>query len=201
MCGPRRRAPGRGGIHRRSARSRGHLWHAIVSYVRGDSAAFDDPNLISRAGLEPVSRLAGRAGLGELADRRLTVAGSAGAHAGAKVTSIVGGTVAGADCIDDLDVVRRGAMGTLFCGYGRRPRWARSCADSPSGMCVSWSRSPGLCWAGLTPVNTVFIRAPIARRACKKHPVSPPAAPNAGPGQKTNATRSRPRGKPPRAIS
>lgn len=37
------------------------------------SAVFDDPNLVSAAGLVPVMRLAQAAGLSELAQRRLTV--------------------------------------------------------------------------------------------------------------------------------
>ena len=37
-----------------------------------------------------------------------------GANAGAKVTSLVAGMVAGADSIDDMALLRHGAMGTLF---------------------------------------------------------------------------------------
>jgi len=44
----------------------------------------------------------------------------AGASADAKVTSIVGGMAAGADSIDDLDMLRHGAMPTLF-GQVRAP--------------------------------------------------------------------------------
>ncbi|WP_127355934.1 hypothetical protein [Actinacidiphila soli] len=40
----------------------------------------------------------------------------AGASADAKVTSIVGGMAAGADSIDDLNVLRQGAMPTMFAG-------------------------------------------------------------------------------------
>ncbi|MFD8214350.1 hypothetical protein ACFV2U_11570 [Streptomyces sp. NPDC059697] len=40
----------------------------------------------------------------------------AGTAADAKVTSIVGGMAAGADCIDDLDVLRHGAMPAMFAG-------------------------------------------------------------------------------------
>ena len=39
---------------------------------------FDEPNLVSHAGLVPAMGLATRAGLIELADRRLTVPGGAG---------------------------------------------------------------------------------------------------------------------------
>ncbi len=80
------------------------------------SARFDDPNLVSHAGLIPVLRLAQDAGLGELADRMVRLGGSKGANAGAKIGSIVAGMVCGADSIDDLDVIRHGALPRLFGG-------------------------------------------------------------------------------------
>jgi hypothetical protein len=49
-----------------------------------------------------------------LADKHLSVPTDKGANAGAKVTSLVAGMVAGADSIDDMAVLRHGAMGTLF---------------------------------------------------------------------------------------
>ena len=79
------------------------------------SAAFDEPNLVGSAGLVPAMALAERIGLGELADELLTVPGAKGC-AGVKLTSVLGGMLAGADSIDDLDVLRHGAMGKLFGG-------------------------------------------------------------------------------------
>jgi hypothetical protein len=73
---------------------------------------FDDPNLVSAAGLVPALRLAESAGLYELLDG-LSVPSP---NAGAKTASVVGGMLAGADCIDDLNLVRHGAMGRLFAG-------------------------------------------------------------------------------------
>lgn len=84
------------------------------------SVTFDESNLVSCAGLVPVMRLAERAGLADAVADLLTVPGVAGAHAGAKVTSIVAGMVIGADSIDDLDVIRHGALPALFEG-GRAP--------------------------------------------------------------------------------
>jgi hypothetical protein len=80
------------------------------------SASFDDPNLVSHAGVVPVMRLAEHAELLDLADARLTLGGPAGSNAGAKVASIVAGMAAGADSIDDLDVLRHGALPGLFGG-------------------------------------------------------------------------------------
>jgi hypothetical protein len=78
------------------------------------SASFDDPNLVSAAGLVPVMRLAERAGLGRLANEWLSVPTDKGANAGVKVASLVGGMVAGADSIDDMAVLRHGGMRKLF---------------------------------------------------------------------------------------
>src|ERR687887_2898508 len=81
---------------------------------RAISAKFDDPNLVSSGGLVPVMALAESAGLRDLADERLTVPTDKGANAGLKVTSLVGGMVAGADSIDDMALLRHGGMGRLF---------------------------------------------------------------------------------------
>ncbi|MDT4928800.1 MAG: hypothetical protein QOF92_1667 [Pseudonocardiales bacterium] len=71
---------------------------------------------MSCAGLVPVLALAGRAGLEELAGRHLTVPGGAGVAAGAKVSTLVAGMVAGADSIADMDLLRDGGMPRLFTG-------------------------------------------------------------------------------------
>ena len=73
---------------------------------------FDDPNLVSAAGLVPAMRLAGSAGLHQLLGA-LTVSSP---NAAAKASSVVGGMLAGADSIDDLDLLRHGGMGRLFAG-------------------------------------------------------------------------------------
>ncbi len=81
---------------------------------RATSAVFDDPNLVSAAGLVPVLALASAAGLPVLADEHLTVPTDKGANAGLKVASLVAGMVAGADSIDDMALLRHGGMGRLF---------------------------------------------------------------------------------------
>ena len=73
---------------------------------------FDDPNLVSAAGLVPALRLAESAGFYDLLDG-LTVPS---ANAAAKTAAVVGGMLVGADCIDDLDLLRHGGMGRLFTG-------------------------------------------------------------------------------------
>ena len=67
---------------------------------RAVSASFDDPNLVSTAGLVPIMKLAQKAGLRALADEWLSVPTDKGANAGLKVTSLVAGMLTGADSID-----------------------------------------------------------------------------------------------------
>ena len=78
------------------------------------SATFDDPNLVSAAGLVPVMKIAQDAGLHALADEHLSVPTDKGANAGLKVASLVAGMVAGADSIDDMGVLRHVGMGRIF---------------------------------------------------------------------------------------
>jgi hypothetical protein len=49
-----------------------------------------------------------------------------------KVPALVAGMVAGADSIDDMDLLRHGGMGRLFKGVRPRPPWAASCVRSGS---------------------------------------------------------------------
>lgn len=83
---------------------------------RATSAVFDDPNLVSSAGLVPLLALARSAGLSELAQQYLSVPTDKGANAGMKVASLVAGMVAGADSIDDMALLRHGGMGRVFAG-------------------------------------------------------------------------------------
>lgn len=86
-----------------------------LSHIRPvASACFDDANLVSCAGLVPVAALAQKCGLTTLADEHLSVPTDKGAHAGAKVSALVAGMVAGADSIEDMALLRHGAMGTVF---------------------------------------------------------------------------------------
>src|SRR5690606_24391042 len=78
------------------------------------SATFDEPNLVSAAGLVPLMKLADRAGLERLGDEHLSVPGDKGANAGLKLSSLVAGMAAGADSIDDMALLRHGAMGKIF---------------------------------------------------------------------------------------
>jgi Transposase DDE domain group 1 len=79
-------------------------------------ASFDDPNLVSHAGLVPVMALAQRAGLADLVAEHVRPGGGCGVNAHLKVPCLVAGMTAGADSIDDMGLLRHGAMSTLFGG-------------------------------------------------------------------------------------
>ena len=87
------------------------LSHSLVK----TRAVFDDPNLLSHAGLAPLMALAERAGLpGLLAGVR--PGGPCGVNAASKVACLLAGMAAGADSIDDMGLLRDGAAGTVFAG-------------------------------------------------------------------------------------
>jgi hypothetical protein len=88
------------------------LFHSLAK----THASFDDPNLVSHAGLVPVMALAERAGLADLAAEHVRPGGDCGVNAHLKVPCLVAGMAAGADSIDDMDLLRHGAMSTLFGG-------------------------------------------------------------------------------------
>ena len=79
-------------------------------------ATFDDPHLVSQARLVPVMALAQRAGLGDLAGEHVRIGRPCGVNAYLKVACLVAGMIAGADSIDDMGLLRRGAMPGLFGG-------------------------------------------------------------------------------------
>jgi hypothetical protein len=77
-------------------------------------------------------RLAERCGLGRLLGEHVAIADRLGVNAVAKLASIVAGMVAGADSIDDLDVLRHGGMDKVFDGI-RAPSTLGSFL-----RCLSW---------------------------------------------------------------
>lgn len=85
---------------------------------RGDSAAFDDPNLVSCAGLVPVMALAEQTHLMDILAEKVVIKSSkitsGAANPAPKLTTLIAGMCAGADCIDDIDLLRSGGMKHLF---------------------------------------------------------------------------------------
>src|SRR4051812_36093210 len=111
--------------------------------------SFDEPNLVSSAGLVPLVALAEQAGLGRLADERLSVPTDKGANAGRKVAALVAGMVAGADSIDDCALLRTAACAGSSTAAAPPRRSARFCGPSASGTSGNSTRSPPGSWSGL----------------------------------------------------
>jgi hypothetical protein len=118
-------------------------------------ASFDDPNLVSHAGLVPIMALAERAGLGDLAAEHVQPGGECGVNAHLKVPALVAGMAAGADSIDDMDVLRHGAMSTLFGGI-RAPSTLGSHL-----RCYTWGNVSQLEKAGREFLAELARRAPL----------------------------------------
>jgi len=78
-------------------------------------ATFDDPHLVSQAGLIPVMTVAERAGLGDLAGH-VRISRPCGVNAQVKIGCLVAGMTAGADSIEDMGLLRHGALPGLFGG-------------------------------------------------------------------------------------
>ena len=85
-----------------------------------DSAVFDDGNLVSCAGVVAVMTLAEQTGLSRLLGEKVHISAprikSGSANPAPKLATVVAGMVAGADCIDDVDILRSGGMKSLFDG-------------------------------------------------------------------------------------
>ena len=85
-----------------------------------ESAVFDEDSLVSCAGLVPVMRLAEQTGLAQLLSEKVRIAvpriKSGSANPAPKLRTLIAGMCAGADSIDDIDVLRSGGMKTVFGG-------------------------------------------------------------------------------------
>ena len=92
------------------------------------AATFGDPNLVSHAGLVLAVRLASNVGLEDLVTEHLQVAAQGRHEPGGEGGSLVVGMIAGADCIDGMDLLRHGAIPATCAGIAgiRAPSTLRS---------------------------------------------------------------------------
>src|SRR3954454_8782153 len=113
-----------------------HLSVRVSHRFTAGSARFDEDNLVSHAGLVPLLGLAEQTGLPEIIAGKVSITTprikSGAANPVPKLMGVVAGMCAGADSIDDLDVLRAGGISVLFDGCMRPPRWGRCCGSSAS---------------------------------------------------------------------
>ena len=77
--------------------------------------AFDDANLVAHAGLRLTTDLARQLELPRLLDDRLDLGSAAGApNPAVKGMTLISALLAGADCIDDIDLLRSGATAAVL---------------------------------------------------------------------------------------
>jgi hypothetical protein len=88
---------------------------AVGVGLDGVRVVFDDERAVSDAGLLLPATLAGRLGIERLVNEAVDLQGrTGGALPGRKVLSLVHGMLAGADCIDEMDVLRAGRTGLVL---------------------------------------------------------------------------------------
>ena len=79
------------------------------------TVAFDDTHAVANAGLVLTATLAERLGIEQLVDHLVDLGGRPGAHRpGRKLLTLTQAMIAGADCIDDADVLRTGATAQVL---------------------------------------------------------------------------------------
>jgi hypothetical protein len=81
--------------------------------LAGVDVSFDESNLMPCAGLLPAAVLAQRIDVAGVVDERLTLTRH-GANSGVKAMSVIGSMLAGGDSIDDVALLRTGALPALF---------------------------------------------------------------------------------------
>ena len=95
--------------------------------------AFDDSNLVAHAGLALSSQLAARLEVRKLIRQRLHLGSGVpgAAHADLKAMTLISALLAGADCIDDVDLLRSGVTASVIGQWIAAPSTIGTFAPSP----------------------------------------------------------------------
>jgi hypothetical protein len=123
-----------------------------------DAARFDEQSLVSCAGLVPVWSLAEQTGLPGLLERvrfATSKVRSGAVNPAGKLACVIAGMTAGADCIDELDVIRAGGMPSLFDGVYAPATWGillREFSFGHTTQLASAARAHLVALAARTPV-------------------------------------------------
>ena len=162
--------------------------HSSYRFTAG-SARFDEDNLVSAAGLVPLLGLAEQTGFRGSSPRRCRSSTSriksGAANPAPKLMGVIAGMCAGADSIDDLDVLRAGGMPILFDGVyapstlGTLLRefsfgHARQLESVLREHLSRWPSAPS-CWPGSTSR-----RSSTSTRCCARSTGTPSRAPPTG---------------------
>src|SRR5437660_11196742 len=134
--------------------------------------------------------LAQRAGLAPLAGEHVRPGRRCGANPAVKVPGIVAGMAGGADSIDDLDLLRHGAMGALFGGL-RAPSTLGSFLRS-----FTWGNVLQL---GEGETGSSWRSWAAGPRCCPARTRSPSPASTRSNNASTGTTDKAPRSAPPRS--
>src|SRR5690242_19014217 len=106
-----------------------------------DSARFDEDNLVSHAGLVPLLGLAAQTRLPQIVAEKVSITTlrikSGAANPVPKLVAVIAEMCAGADSIDDLDVLRAGGMPILFDDVYAPSTLGCCCGSSASGTSAS----------------------------------------------------------------
>ena len=121
------------------------------------SVRFDDPNLVSCAGLVPVMALAARCGLTSAAGREAHAGREGHRERGRRRSSRWSrGWSRARTRSPTWTCCATAGWAASSTGCGRRRRWARSCARSPSATSANSTPSPPGCWPGSPPATPLL---------------------------------------------
>ena len=111
------------------------------------AVTFDDDRAVAGAGLALAAVLSERLDLVAWADELVDLGDRPGhARPGRKVATLVHAMVAGAECIDDCDVLRSGSTSSVLGHHVMAPSTLSSSGPSPSVMFASSTPSLSRCW-------------------------------------------------------